>query len=103
MTATIGKHFSPLAPSDKAIASQDMHLNVAYPRCVWQRNEMRPRNPEDQNVFRQWRFGFFVFYAALGLLLGGLAVIADRPGTSTTSAARLSTATASIDTSRHQK
>jgi hypothetical protein len=64
---------------------------------------MRPKTPEDQNVLRQWRFGFFAFYTALGLLLGGLAVIADRPGTATTAAARLSTVTASIDTSKHQK
>jgi hypothetical protein len=43
----------------------------------------RPENPEDQLDFRRWRLGLFAFYSAVALLLGGLAIIADRPGTVT--------------------
>jgi hypothetical protein len=32
----------------------------------------RPENPEDQLDFRRWRLGFFAFYSAVALLLGGL-------------------------------
>jgi hypothetical protein len=36
---------------------------------------------EHQIIFRQWRLGFLIFYGAVASLLGGFALVADRPGT----------------------
>jgi hypothetical protein len=76
--------------------------NASYPQSVWQRSKYRPDNPADQAVFEQWRLGFFVLYAAVALLLVGLAM-ADRPGTVTIASARLGQATDAIEAGRHFK
>jgi hypothetical protein len=70
-------------------------LDVACARSVW--NEGKARPGEDQIVFRRWRRGFFIFYGATVLLLGALAVIADRPGTSDSAATPSTAAIASAD------
>jgi hypothetical protein len=74
-------------------------LDVSCARAVW--NESHARPGEDQIVFRQWRRGFFVFYGAIALLLGALAVIADRPGISDSAATQGTAAIASADTVTH--
>ncbi len=102
MIPSIEEHLSPRTFSGRASSSQNAHLNVSYPRRIWSRSGFQRGSPEDQTVFRQWRFGFFVFYGAVALLLGGLAVIADRSGTITTAAARLNPPTAATDPGRHQ-
>jgi hypothetical protein len=56
--------------------SQNTQLNVSSPRCAWGVSKFRSR--EDEISFRRWRLGFIVFYSAAALLLGGLAVTADR-------------------------
>jgi hypothetical protein len=73
--------------------------DVSCARSVW--NETQARPGEDQIVFRQWRRGFFVFYGAVALLLGALAAIADRPGTSDGAATKGTAAIASADTITH--
>jgi hypothetical protein len=55
---------------------------------------------EDQIVFKQWRLGFFIFYGAIASLLGGLAMVADRPGTFVSAAAPTNPTIASTDTMR---
>ena len=50
-------------------------------------NGFRPGIPEDQVAFRRWRLGFFIFYGAIALLLGGLATVVDRPGALVSAAA----------------
>jgi hypothetical protein len=35
---------------------------------------------EHRIIFRQWRLGFLIFYGAIASLLGGFALVADRPG-----------------------
>ena len=104
MTPTIGKQFSPRAPSDKASPSQDVHLNDAScPRYVWQRSGFRPQSPEDRIIFRHWRFAFFVFYSTVALLAGGLIVVADHPrGTITSAIAPSSPPITLTDASRHR-
>jgi hypothetical protein len=79
--------FSPAKRLNETDVSQHANLDVPSPRCVWDESKLPPRAPEDEIVFRRWRLGFFVFYGAMALLLvGGLAAIADRPGTITTAA-----------------
>jgi hypothetical protein len=102
MTPSNEEQLSPRTLSGKADAPQNAHLNIFYPRHVWSRSGIQRKYPEDQTVFRKWRLGFFVFYGAVALLLGGLAVIAERPGTITTVAARLNPPTAATDPGRHQ-
>jgi hypothetical protein len=36
---------------------------------------------EHRIIFRRWRLGFLFFYGAIASLLGGFALVADRPGT----------------------
>jgi hypothetical protein len=74
-------------------------LNVSCARSVW--NGSQARTGEDHIVFRQWRRGFFIFYGATALLLGALAVIADRPGTSDMAARQSTTTIASAGTVTH--
>jgi hypothetical protein len=74
-------------------------LDVSCAHSVW--NESQGRPGEDQVVFRRWRRGFFMFYGAIALLLGTLAVIADRPGTSDSAATQRTAAMASADPVRH--
>ncbi len=102
MIPPIEEQLSQRAFSGKAGPSKNVPLNISYPRRIWSRSGFQPGSPEDQTVFRQWKFGFFVFYGAVALLLGGLAVIADRQGTITTAAARLNPPTAATDSGRHQ-
>jgi hypothetical protein len=59
--------------------AQNTQLNVSSPRCAWGGSKFRSR--EDEISFRRWRLGFIVFYSAAALLLGGLAVTADRLAT----------------------
>ena len=66
-------------------AAQNTHLDVSSPRCVWGGSKFRSR--EDEMSFERWRLGFFVFYGAAALLLGGLAVTTDRPATFASTAA----------------
>jgi hypothetical protein len=35
---------------------------------------------EHQIIFKRWRLGFLIFYGAIASLLGGFALVADRPG-----------------------
>ena len=42
---------------------------------------------EHQIIFKQWRLGFLMFYGAMALLLGGFALVADRPATFISAAA----------------
>ncbi len=65
--------------------AQNTHLDVSSPRCVWGGSKFRSR--EDEISFRRWRLGFIAFYGAAALLLGGLAVTADRPATLASTAA----------------
>jgi hypothetical protein len=82
------KPFSRATHLNETDVPQHGNLDVSSPCCVWDGSKFPPRAPEDEIVFRRWRLGFFVFYGATALLLvGGLAAIADRPGTITTAAA----------------
>jgi hypothetical protein len=36
---------------------------------------------EHQIIFKRWRLGFLIVYGAIASLLGGFALVADRPGT----------------------
>jgi hypothetical protein len=65
-------------------------------------NTYRAVDSEDKKANRRWQLGFFAFYAAVAILLGGLA-IADRPGVATIASARLGQATFTIDTGRRLK
>ena len=67
--------------------SQAAHLDVTCPRSVRNESGFRPDIAEDQITFRRWRLGFVVFYGALISLLGGIAVVVDRPGTFVSAAA----------------
>jgi hypothetical protein len=53
---------------------------------------------EDQIVFKQWMFGFFMFYGVIASLLGGLALVADSPGTFISAAVATNPTIASTDT-----
>jgi hypothetical protein len=100
MTLEIEKPLSPKTNLNNIDASQNAHLDLSCPRSVWDESTVQPGVPEDQLVFRQWKLGFFIFYGAIVLLLGGLAIIADRPGMFTSAAAPTSPAIASADTVR---
>jgi hypothetical protein len=56
---------------------------------------------EHQIIFKQWRLGFLIFYGAIVSLLGGFALVADRPGTLISAAAPTHPAMASTNTMRH--
>ncbi len=60
-------------------------------------------NTDDQIVFKQWKLGFFLFYGAIGLLMGGFWAIADRPGTSSSAAAPIHQTVASTDIIKHSQ
>jgi hypothetical protein len=66
-------------------SSQNTQLNVSSPRCAWNGSKFRSR--EDEISFGRWRLGFIVFYSVAALLLGGLAVTADRLATVASTAA----------------
>jgi hypothetical protein len=55
---------------------------------------------EHQVIFKQWRLGFLIFYGAIASLLGGFAMVADRPGTFISAAAPTNPTVASTDTMR---
>jgi hypothetical protein len=55
---------------------------------------------EHRIIFRQWRLGFLIFYGAIASLLGGFALVADRPGTFISAAAPTSPTMASTNTMR---
>jgi hypothetical protein len=55
---------------------------------------------EHQIIFRQWRLGFLIFYGAIASLLGGFALVADRPGTFISAAVPTNPAMASTNTMR---
>ena len=56
---------------------------------------------EHQIIFKQWRLGFLIFYGAIASLLGGFALVADRPGTFISVAAPTNPTIASTNTMRH--
>ena len=56
---------------------------------------------EHQIIFKQWRLGFLIFYGAIASLLGGFALVADRPGTFISAAAPTNPTIASTNTMRH--
>lgn len=58
-------------------------------------------NTDDQIVYKQWKCGFFIFYGAIVLLMGGFATIADRPDMSSMAAAPIHQTTASADIIKH--
>jgi hypothetical protein len=53
---------------------------------------------EHQIIFKRWRFGFLIFYGAITSLLGGFALVADRPGTFVSAAAPTNPTIASTNT-----
>jgi hypothetical protein len=55
---------------------------------------------EHRIIFKQWRLGFLIFYGAITSLLGGFALVADRPGTFIV-AAPTNPTMASTNTMRH--
>ena len=55
---------------------------------------------EHQIIFKQWRLGFLIFYGAIVSLLGGFALVADRPGTLLGAAAPTNPTMASTNTMR---
>jgi hypothetical protein len=55
---------------------------------------------EHQIVFRRWRLGFLIVYGAVASLLGGFALVADRPGTFISAAAPTNPTMASTNTVR---
>ncbi len=55
---------------------------------------------EHQVIFKQWRLGFLIFYGALASLLGGFALVADRPGTFVSTAAPTNPTMVSTNTMR---
>jgi hypothetical protein len=69
------KKFSQIRLSETDTA-QNTHFDVSSPRCAWGRNQFRSK--EDEISFGRWRLGFIVFYSTAALLLGGLAMTADR-------------------------
>ncbi|MEI9924541.1 MAG: hypothetical protein WDN50_14315 [Bradyrhizobium sp.] len=60
----------------------------------------RQRASEHQMIFKQWRLGFLIFYGALASLLGGFALLADRPGTFVSTAAPTNPTMVSTNTMR---
>ncbi len=102
MAESIEEQLSRRAFATQAEASQNAHLRISYPRRLWSRAG-QTRHAQDQTVFRQWRFGFFVFYGAVALLLFcGLAVMADWPRTITTAAVGLNSPAVATHPSKHQ-
>jgi hypothetical protein len=97
MTSAIEKPPSAKPDSHRNVGPQDAHLGVACPRRVWNPGSAEPGAAEDQVIFRRWRMGFFIFYAATILLLGALGVVADRPDTSASAAASANSTMASAD------
>ncbi|WMT73429.1 hypothetical protein [Bradyrhizobium sp. Ash2021] len=93
MLPKTGTLLSPHAPSANAYPSANAHSKLFYPWSL--KNRDRPENCDDRMVLKQWRLGFFALYAAVALLLVGLA-IADQPGTVTIASARLGQANATI-------
>jgi hypothetical protein len=55
---------------------------------------------EHRIIFKQWRLGFLIFYGAIASLLGGFALVADRPGTFVSAAAPTNPTMASTNTMR---
>jgi hypothetical protein len=55
---------------------------------------------EHQIIFKQWRLGFLIVYGAIASLLGGFALVADRPGTLIGAAVPTNPAMASTNTMR---
>ena len=55
---------------------------------------------EHQVIFRRWRLGFLIFYGAIASLLGGFALVADRPGAFVSAAAPVHPTMASTNTMR---
>jgi hypothetical protein len=55
---------------------------------------------EHQIIFKRWRLGFLIFYGAIASLLGGFALVADRPGTFVSAAAPTNPTMASTNTMR---
>jgi hypothetical protein len=91
---------STLSPLNNARRSTKIHSDVSYHLHVRRKNIERPQNLDDHLALRQWKIGFLAFYAAVALLLVGLA-IGDRPGTPTIASARLGQPTGVIDAARH--
>jgi hypothetical protein len=80
-------------------------LDISSPRGIWDERRFGPRAPEDTIAFRRWRLGFFVFYSATALLLvGGFALVADRPATMASAAAPATPTIVStqLDPARHR-
>jgi hypothetical protein len=59
--------------------TKNAHLDASSLCCPPGKDMSRSR--EDEIFLRRWRKGFFVFYGATALLLGGLAVISSRSET----------------------
>ena len=55
---------------------------------------------EHHIIFRQWKLGFLIFYGTIALLLGGFALVADRPGAFISAAAPINPTMASRNTMR---
>jgi hypothetical protein len=87
MTAAIEKSAFPAASRTKTDTLQHSFFDVSCPRSVWAGSRSRPGS-DDEITFRRWRSRFFLFYGTvIALLLGGIVVFANRPGSSTLTAA----------------
>jgi hypothetical protein len=85
----------------RADAIQNAHLDVSSPRYVPNASSFQSR--EDEISFRRWRLGFFVFYAVLALMLGGIAVVTtDRSATFASAGTPTNPAIASADSRKHR-
>jgi hypothetical protein len=81
MSLAIKETPSSAAHSNRADTSRTDYPDAGLPRCVLDGHKFRSRGSEDEVLFGRWRLGLFAFYSALALLLvGGFAVVADRPG-----------------------
>jgi len=90
MTPAIEKPASFKGDSDKIDFSKNRNPDASYPWSIW--DVVRSRSPEDEIVLRRWRVRPFIFYGAIALLLvGGFAIVADRPGTGTLTASSAQT------------
>ena len=87
--------------SNRIDASEGLELDSACLRGIL--TESRIRIGEDQIAFRRWRRGFIIFYGAMALLLGALAVAVDRSGAITAEATTAKPPIAVAATQRHQR
>ena len=86
-----------------ADASRTENLDAGSDGCVLDARKFRQRGPAEEILIGRWRLGLFAFYTAIALMLvGGFAVVADRPGTIISASAPTNPTIASSDPERHR-